>query len=141
MLFLDTEFNGFGGQLISIGICSDLSNHELYLVRDLPSNIHPWVKEHVVPWILAPSIADDEFRMRLYYYLKKHENETIVADWPEDLSHLLQCLCQPNGVSYNLQLDLRLIQSGELKSMIPHNAISDARALMHWYTNNKNNQE
>ena len=112
------------------------------IVRNLPSKIHPWVKEHVVPWIMAPSIDDAMFRSKLYNYLKKHENETIVADWPEDLGHLLQYICEPNGMQYNLQLDLRLIQSGKLDSKIPHNAISDARALMYWYVaNNKNNQE
>lgn len=137
MLYLDTEFNGFNGQLISMGIVSSVTNREFYGVLQLPEKVHPWVQEHVVPYLLIGSEDYEVFRYRLYHYLKYHEGEPIAADWPEDLSHLLQCLCDPggNGMSFNLELDLRLIKSGDLKSDFPHNALSDAKALMHWHAN------
>lgn len=133
MLFLDTEFSSFKGQLISMGIVSSITSEEFYAVLPLPSVINPWVQEHVIPFLLIDPIPHFEFRDKLYRYLKRHEAETIIADWPEDLSHLLESLCEPNGVSYNLQLNLKLIKSGDLKSKIPHNALSDARALAEWY--------
>lgn len=143
MLFLDTEFNGFGGQLISIAIVSDQSRDELYVVRDLPSNMHPWVKEHVVPYLLQSPSPDYILKDKLVNYLNKHRGEVIVADWPEDFIHLLALLCEPNGVQYNVgDLKLQLIRQSDPVPLIPHNAVSDARALRDWYVaNNKNNSQ
>lgn len=137
MLYMDTEFNGFNGQLISMGIVSSRTHKEFYGVLKLPKNVHPWVAEHVVPYLMLDAEDYGVFRHRLYLFLKEHEGETIVADWPEDLSHLLQCLCDPggNGVSYDLELDLRLIKSKDIKPFLPHNALSDAKALMDWHIN------
>jgi hypothetical protein len=138
-LYLDTEFNGFQGSIISIGIISSVTGKEFYEVFKLPELIHPWVKENVIP-ILQQQPEDYQIiRHRLYQYLKYHDGEPVIADWPEDLAHLLKLLCDPygNGMAFNLELDLRLIQSGELKSEIHHNALSDARALMHWHVSQK----
>lgn len=135
MLFLDTEFNGFGGALISIALVSDKGgkNSEFYAVRCLPSKIHPWVQEHVVPYLVLPSEDDHVLRARLAQFLRHHAGEPVIADWPEDLAHLLYCLCEAGGISQRIELDLRLIESGELNSRMPHNALADARALMHWW--------
>lgn len=140
MLFLDTEFNGFGGQLISIALVSDQTKDELYVVRDLPSNIHPWVKEHVVPYLLQSPSPDFILRDKLVNYLNKHSGEVIVADWPEDFIHLLALLCEPNGIKYNTgELKLQLIHDCDPQPLIPHNAVSDARALRDWYVANRKN--
>jgi hypothetical protein len=138
-LYLDTEFNGFGGALISIALVSDMGgkNSEFYGVRHLPSKIHPWVAEHVVPFIVQEPDDDHVLKSRLAQFLRYHEGEPIIADWPEDFVHLLYCLCEPNGVSQRIELDMRLIESGEIKPEIPHNALSDARALMHWHIANR----
>lgn len=133
MLFVDTEFNGFGGQLLSMGICSDKHNHEFYAAIYPPKEIHPWVKEHVMPLILVDYISYGDFQHKLVQYLMKHADEVIVADWAEDLSHLLQCLVGPNGFCFKVFPKLQLINSGKLYPKIPHNAISDARALRDWY--------
>lgn len=141
MLFLDCEFNGFGGALMSMGICSDKHNEEFYAVLPLPAKVHPWVKEHVVPYLISEPICDSAFNLKLFHYLKKHDTETIIADWPEDFSHLMNRLCAPNGFQYDLELDMRLVISGKLVPLMPHNAISDARALMYWYNNNNQKKD
>lgn len=135
-LFLDTEFNGFGGELISIALVSDKGGKgsEFYGVRELASDVHPWVQEHVVPVLRKKAETESALRKRLVGFLARHEGETIVADWPEDLIHLMQLLCVGDGRAYRLNLDLRLIKTTEeLPSDLPHNALSDARALMRWY--------
>ena len=137
MLYLDTEFNGFHGELISIALISSVTGKEFYEVLPLPETIHSWVKKNVIPVLNQQPEPFQTIRHRLYHFLKYHDGEPIVADWPEDLSHLLNLLCEPDGVSFRLELDLRLIQSGELHSEIHHNALSDARALMHWHLNKK----
>ena len=48
--FLDTEFNEFGGELISLALVRE-DGESIYLVYpDLPE-YGAWVKEHVVPII------------------------------------------------------------------------------------------
>ncbi len=134
-LYLDCEFNGFNGYLISMAIVST-DGAEFYAVLPLPGlpgDIHPWVQEHVVPYLVKEPEDEATFRARLRMFLLKHQPGPIYADWPEDFVHLLEAICGPNGVRLNVELDLRLIRSGELKPEVPHNALSDARALMAWH--------
>lgn len=131
-LYLDTEFNGFGGRLISMALVSSKGG-EFYGVLPLPSKVHPWVAEHVVPFLMADAEDEHRFNGRLLHFLKKHNGEYIIADWPEDFTHLLTRICGPGGFMQNIELHMSLVQSGPLKPEIPHNALSDARALMKWH--------
>lgn len=131
-LYLDTEFNGFGGQLISIALVSDESAEEFYGVLPLPSKVHPWVAEHVVPYLVADAEPHYKLRHRLFNYLKRHEGQVIIADWPEDLAHLLGLMCEPGGMQFDIDLHMSRIESGKLTPDMPHNALSDARALRDW---------
>ena len=47
--FLDTEFNGFGGELISLALVPEHGHDEYYAVLPLPDELHPWVERNVVP--------------------------------------------------------------------------------------------
>lgn len=129
-LYLDTEFNGFSGKLISMGIVSSATGKEFYQALHLPSNVHPWVAEHVVPFILVDPVSDFVFDYKLVNYLREHESETIYADWPADFTYLLERLYKSDGVCYNLNLKMELISTNPPTPKIPHNALSDARALM-----------
>jgi hypothetical protein len=137
MIYLDTEFNGFGGKLISIGLVSSVTGKEFYGVLPLPIKVHPWVQEHVVPYLIVEPVQWHELRHKLFNYLKFHDGEPIVADWPADIEHLMSLLYEDNGIGFNLELDIRLINSGEIKSEFPHNALSDAKALMQWHLLNQ----
>ena len=44
--FLDTEFNGFGGTLISLALVSELGT-SIYLIYPLTGMIDPWARDHV----------------------------------------------------------------------------------------------
>jgi len=98
------------------------------------------LEEHVRPF-LGEHRAEpyDDFRHRLAAFLKRyaHDGEPIIADWPDDFVHLLQCLREDGGVSFELNLELRLVKSGQLNPVLPHNALSDARALKYWYVANE----
>jgi len=132
VLYLDTEFNGFHGELISLGIASTCGHHWYRAVAPTRP-LHPWVAEHVMPFVNVEPDEPEVFRASLWQYLRTHEGETIFADWPEDFAHLMLQLCEPNGIAPELELDMRLIQSGELQPEVPHNALSDAEALMRWH--------
>lgn len=139
-LFLDTEFNGFGGNLISIALVSDYGRKgdEFYAMRALPDSPTPFVREHVLPVLGAKSLSDAVLQKRLLNYLHRHKGELIVMDWYEDLTHFLNLLATDPGWAYRLDLSFRLINPGEpLQSKVPHNALSDAHALMRWYLGRK----
>lgn len=131
-LFLDTEFNGFGGALISIALVSDKGD-AFYAVRQLPQSLHPWVAEHVVPFLNQQPESDDSLQTRLIEFLRAHENERMVGHWPEDFIHLLQLLSAGAGRAYPLTLNMQLVKASQLQSEVPHNALSDARALGLWF--------
>lgn len=135
-IFLDCEFNGFGGELISIAMVSDdgAPKHELYAVRKPPENPTPWVQEHVLPVLGRRPVNDATLQRQVLDYLGLRNRQTIVADWPEDLIHLPRLLSASAGYAYRLELTMRLVRTDtNLQSKIPHNALSDARALMFWH--------
>lgn len=133
-LYLDTEFNGHGGELISLALVSDKHGNHFYGVLPLPDRIAPWVAEHVIPFLDKEPEPAEEFRMRLKLFLEKHSGEEIVADWPDDFALLLRVMSGPDYEhSFMVPCDMRLIVSGEVKPEIPHNALSDAIALMRWH--------
>ena len=133
-LFLDTEFNGHGGQLISLALVSDWHPAYFYGVLPLPEVVQPWVAQHVIPLLDQQPEPVDAFRTRLRHYLERFANEEIIADWPDDFALLLRVMSGPEyGGSWMVPCSMRLVNSGEVKPEIPHNALSDGRALMHWW--------
>src|SRR5688572_2960628 len=128
-LFLDTEFKGFGGDLISAALVSP-EGHEWYSV--LPC-LYPrkWVKKHVIP-VLNASPSQREFVMAsLHAFLMQFPKMHVVADWPEDIQHFCSLLTVGDGVRLATPpITFELITpSAPLVSLTPHNALSDARAL------------
>lgn len=51
-LYLDTEFNGHGGELISMALASTGGTH-FYVELPLPQNVQPWIAENVVPKLMT----------------------------------------------------------------------------------------
>lgn len=130
MLFLDTEFNGHRGQLISLALVSDFDDREFYGVLPLPADVHPWVAKHVVPYLGREPEDEATFRARLSVFLRRYKGCTVVADWPEDFVHLLTMITMPDGMRVNVDFSMDLVSGLDTKPQVPHNALSDARALM-----------
>lgn len=138
MLFLDCEFDGFGGRLISMALVST-DGDEFYEV--LPyfhhSDLNPWVVANVLPKLDKASITALEFRDKLHVFLQKHIGEVIVADSPADFKYLMdqiEWMADGNKYRYlNLSITMQFTPSGEYTPDNPHNALSDAKALMKWY--------
>ena len=91
--FLDTEFNGFGGGLISVALVPEHGDQEFYVALPLPDDVEPWVAQHVVPYLrhvplgiyLELNRADAADHVAAY--LEGDDDPLIIADWPEDLAH------------------------------------------------------
>jgi hypothetical protein len=136
-LFIDCEFNGFGGPLISMAVVAE-DGEEFYEVLPLPAKnaMHPWVRENVIPNLEKASVSRQEFQATLREFLKSYpQGFTLVADWPEDLKHFLESLITGPGMMMaipSFSMELRSELSGA-KSSLPHNALYDARALFDLY--------
>ena len=128
-LWLDTEFNGWEGDLISMGMTSE-DGKEFYEVLKCVYPV-PWVKENVVPFLLKDSISKGLFTKRLEQYLSQWDSIEVIADWPRDLELFYSSLLVGNGwmISVPKQLSTNLVRGLDVQSLLPHNAIEDARAL------------
>jgi hypothetical protein len=139
--FLDTEFNGFGGSLISLALVPEHGDDEFYAVLPLPDEIHPWVERNVIPYLrsvppgLRPeTISRLEAAAEIAHYLANDDAPVIVADWPEDIAHFcLLIVTKPGDMAPTGSITFEFASSPGFStaaiSKVPHNALHDARAL------------
>ena len=144
-LYLDTEFDGHNGELISLALAAEEGKHWYGINPDIDQpNADPWVKDHVLPVLHAmPETAGvagfsdrPEFRASLKEYLLARPGATIWADWPADFEWLMAAMCGDSyAESFMIPCTMQLIVTpvGEPKPEVPHNALSDAIALMDWH--------
>ena len=143
-LFLDTEFNGFNGRLISMALVpEDKNKPEFYVELEIRDQLHPWVLDNVVPHLVLNPCSYNEFQNKLANYLWDTGECTIVADWPDDIRHFCESLITGPGMMIRLMhkikfdLDLGI----EYESLVPHNALHDARAIRDFYIKREANNE
>lgn len=137
--FLDTEFNGMGGKLISLALVAE-DNSFIYMAAGC-GDPNPWVRDHVMPIIEVDGA-------RPFYYPLHHfgwgikkltlgdPQPTIIADWPDDIKYFCECLItgpgQMIGIA-SLKFELHRVDAypTDLPGAVQHNALWDARALRH----------
>jgi hypothetical protein len=135
--FLDTEFNGFGGDLISLALAPEDRDAAAFYEALPCQQPEPWVIDHVQPNLHIQPISRPEMTRKLAQYLCRDKEPVVVADWPEDIAHLTLLMVVGPGRRLALPdmrfelLDLPLFNSGAL-SALPHNALSDAIALRNY---------
>lgn len=139
--FLDTEYNGFGGTLLSLALVPEDGGEEFYVTLEYNGPIDTWVERHVIPFLdMVPEGLKASRLSRLAAaealagWLAHDEAPDIVADWPEDLAQLAMLLVTGPGLMLPVPpLSLHLVQLGGFStaanSLVPHNALHDARAL------------
>lgn len=135
--FVDAEFNGFGGDLISLAaVPEDAAAAPFYEAVECrrPS---AWVREHVLPVIQTRPRPMAEVAGLFANYLYGDVAPIIVADWPEDIAHAAALLTNSKGGRLvNTEVVFRLLGQLEFSanrlSKVPHNAYYDALALRDW---------
>jgi len=137
-LFLDCEFNGFGGELISLALV-DEQNEKFYEVLECSAPT-PWVAEHVIPYLNQSAISFKQLQSRLQIFLFQYETIEVIADWPEDFSLFTRSLVLSAGKCIRtppLTMKLWMDNPAEtyIPSQNPHNALADAQALKASYLN------
>jgi hypothetical protein len=130
--FVDCEFTGFDGPLISIALVPERETRpDFYAV--LPCHRpRRWVADHVMPVLGATAQARADVVAALTAYLVGDPDPLLVADWPEDIAHAASLLayqgrCLVPHARFAL-LNLPGFDTASA-SALPHNAIADAHAL------------
>ena len=138
--FLDTEFNGFNGALLSLALVPE-DGDEFYVTLACADPIVPWVERNVIPFLdhvpvglVAPRMERLEAAKAVSAYLASDPEPELVADWPEDFTQFCSLLMTAPGEMVPVPpLTLRLMPlqgfSTAANSAVPHNALHDARAL------------
>jgi hypothetical protein len=132
--FLDAEYNGFGGELISIALVPEHEAATPFYAAVSCETPTPWVTEHVLPILGTPTLSHAELADRFADYLIDDPDPLLVADWPEDIAHAARLLVTGPGRmkpvrSIRFQLVDPLLMGLATPSAVPHNALSDATAL------------
>ena len=138
--FLDTEYNGWGGALLSLALVPD-AGEELYLTLDWEGTLEEWVERNVVPFLdmvpdnlVSPRLSRADAARSLAHYLAGDQEPLIVADWPEDIALFNSLLLTGPGTMIEVPpLTFKFVElsgfSTAANSKVPHNALHDARAL------------
>lgn len=138
--FLDTEYNGCGGALLSLALVPD-DGDDLYLTFRSEDAPVEWVERHVIPYLdsvpeqlSCPRLSRKDGADALERYLKHDDEPLIVADWPEDVAQFCNLMITGPGDMIDLRhVTFRVVPlsnfSTAANSRVPHNALHDARAL------------
>lgn len=139
-LWLDTESNSFGGELISAALVAEDGR---YWYKSLTcADPVPWVTQHVIPMLGIKAVPIKELQASLSVFLSQFERITIIADWPVDIEHFCRLLSlkSPDGRIIEtppITFELKTWLNGEGESAIPHNALEDAKAIMRYDLSSK----
>lgn len=138
--YLDTEFNSYGGSLISLALARE-DNTVFYAL--LPKPLHPmdWIKDNVMP--ILESVPRSQYVHRVFptglqlaleRFFDGDENPEIIVDWPDDIKYLSEALMTGPGTMIKIpRLTFRMHRIDayptNVVDAIQHNAYWDALAL------------
>lgn len=133
-IYLDCEFNGFKGELLSMAIVA-ADNYFWHgaLLPSSPDIVEPWVKDNVLPVYLNRAMKfnnRETFNTSLRKFLQRFHKPNLCTDWYADLEYFFSCFngkTYKDSFAYACTTEIKLID--QLKSEIPHNALFDAIAL------------
>jgi len=135
-IYIDCEFNGYAGELISMALVKE-DGEEWYRILHEPRVWNEWVHENVLPVLGGEAIGWDNFTAELKSFLDACDGCEFIADHPADLKHLseqMDIISSGNDFRILIECTMTLLRgSPDIKSEIPHNALSDARALRDWH--------
>lgn len=139
--FLDCEYNGFGGALLSLALVPEDGGEEFYATLPCGDPPHPWVERHVLPYMQTvpvglqqPPLEREQAAVALAAWLAGDPEPEICADWPDDIAYFCRLLTIAPGRMVPVPpINFRLLAmhnfSTAANSTVPHNALHDARSL------------
>jgi hypothetical protein len=131
--FVDCEFNGFGGSLISIAAVPEVLDAPVYYAATHCADPDPWVAERVLPVLDTQPQPIEEMACAFAAFLDTDPDPLLVADWPEDIAHAARLLALGTRRLREGSVRFELMEvndfSTDILSAVPHNAREDAKAL------------
>lgn len=127
-LWLDTEFNEHGGDLISLALVNEDMDFSFYEVLHCE---HPgeWVRANVMLILQREPITLHDFQKQLEQYLLSFPAVHIIADWPDDVAYFCRALIIGPGQRINTPPITFEIVRDDAPSRLPHNALADAEGM------------
>lgn len=144
--YLDTEFNEFGGELISMALVPETGDKTLYMIFPEPRVWGKWVFENVFP--ILDSIPDGHKAQRVSrkmgaalvreYFADAgctfDDPPRIITDYPEDIRHFCDLIMTGPGTMIGvsrIMFDMVRVNAypSALEGAVQHNALWDALAL------------
>lgn len=135
VLYLDTEFNGHGGDLISMALVG-VDGESFYHARFFELPVDPWVCENVIPKIDTPSLRPAVFKRAFHQWIQGFDNPEIICDWHADAAYFSAMLSGPDystSLDFPYRMTVLKTPPGQPVSKNPHNVLADATALMEWH--------
>lgn len=139
--FLDTEFNEFGGQLLSLALVRE-DGDALYLIYPEPRVWGKWVYENVFPIMDSIPEGCDAHRVTKAegskliadFFSARGGVPYVITDWPDDVRHLCEAVITGPGMMApiaRMQFDIVRVDAypTTLPGAVQHNALWDAFAL------------
>lgn len=145
--FIDCEFDGRGGQLVSMAIVSE-TGKSMYVVMACKALQDEWVAENVLPVLYAMPISDpypciigapkNVLPMALEEFFKADTSPHVIADWPDDIKYLCEAMITGPGAMIDvpgMKFSVKRVDAypTTLKGAVRHNAWWDAMALRHYF--------
>lgn len=151
--YLDTEFNSFGGSLISLGIVRhDDPDDNLYLVVPMQDiermtfeeGMDPWIVENILPHLYdGPKMTNirvcsvHQWPQLLGEFIYRGDGPPqIFVDWPSDAMDFAKLLMTGPGRAVTMENQTHItilrhidVYPTSLDGAVQHNAIWDAMAI------------
>lgn len=141
-IFIDCEFNGFGGALLSMALVDENDNEFYEVLLHHHIKYDPWVEENVVPILHKKPITATEYQQKLQKFLNEYDEIHVIADWPDDIKYFCMSLITGPGLCMKIP-NIRMSFDRTLSaasSEIPHNALADAKAIKDSYYRIRSNE-
>ena len=142
-IFIDCEYNGMGGQLISMALVPmDEKLVPFYKELVIYEPIESWVSENVIPHLsqfafdhtYSPPCDRSQFQAHLMLYLNQFDKIHLIADWPDDIKYFCDLLIIGPGARINTpELLIEIRRDLDSVSLKPHHSLSDAVAIRNKY--------
>ncbi len=137
--YLDTEFDSFGGKLMSLALATK-SGRSLYIVADdAEQAANAWVRENVVPILFACPVTPirrpvGAFGPVIAQFMCGDLDPLVISDWPDDIRYFCQELITGPGFMVSLpgvRFEMKRVDTYPtlLAEAVQHNAWWDAQAL------------
>lgn len=135
-MFIDCEFNGMGGQLLSLALVPENEQFEtFYREQIIHEPIDAWVQQNVLPKMgMISTCHRQHLQAELMMYLNQYDRIHLVADWPDDIKYFCDLLITGPGTRIDTPpLTMEIRRDLDAQSKYPHHALADAEAMRDRY--------